>query len=97
MRLISCAALVLIALLVAATVDEVPDPPAVTQHTVNVKASCLRDVVSDIREQGLSCDLHCISLQIPIHRVRLVDAPKPTRSNDWILAGCATDTSPPLL
>jgi hypothetical protein len=98
MKSISYMVLVLSVLMVAASIDAVPDPPAVTPHTVNVKASCLREFVGGFREQRLVCESACISPHVPIHRVSLADATKPKRSSDWItLAGHAADPSPPVL
>ena len=97
MKSISYLALVLSVFMVAATIDAVPDPPAVAPHTVDVKDSCLREFVSDFHEQPLTGDLTCIS-HAPIHRVSLSDAAEPKRSSDWItLAGYAADSSPPVL
>jgi hypothetical protein len=96
MRRISYVALALSVLMVTATVDSVPDPPAVTPHTVDVKA-CLRDFVGAFREPRLTCDSDCISAHFPMHLVSLADAPKPKRSSDRILAVYATDPSPPVL
>jgi hypothetical protein len=98
MKSISYAALVLSVLMVAATVDDIPDPPAVPPHTVTVKASCQREFVGSFREQGLTCASACISPHVPIHRVGLADANEPKRSSNWIrLTAFATDPSPPVL
>jgi hypothetical protein len=98
MKSISYMVLVLVVLMVAASIDAVPDPPAETPHTVNVKATCLRQFVSVFREQRLTCDSPCLSLHVPIHRVNPTDAAKPKRSSDWIaLAVYAADPSPPVL
>src|SRR6266404_933986 len=97
MKSISYAVLILSGL-VAASIDAVPDPPAVTSHTVNVKAPCLREFVGAFGEQRLTSDSACISPHAPIHLVSLPDATKPKRSSDWIaLAGHAADPSPPIL
>lgn len=97
MKSVSCALLILSALM-AASIDGIPDPPAVTPHAVNVKAPCPREFVGGCGEQRLTCDSVCISAHVPIHRVSLADAPKPMRSSDWITsAGYAADSSPPVL
>ena len=57
MRSISQVALVLSVLMVVATIDAVPDPPAVAPHTVELKVSCLRAFVGEFREQPLTGDL----------------------------------------
>jgi hypothetical protein len=97
MRFISHVALVLTVFMVVAIVDAVPDPPAVTPHTVDLKVSCPREFVGDFHNQALTGDLACNS-HAPLHRLGLVDAPEPKRSSDWIkLAGYAADSSPPVL
>ena len=98
MKSISYLVFILSGLIVAASIDAVPDPPAVTSHTVNVKAPCLREVVVAFDEQRLTSDSACISSHVPIHLVGLLDAMKPKRSSDWIaLAGHAADPSPPVI
>jgi hypothetical protein len=98
MKFISHVALVLCVFLVAASVDAVPDPPAVTPHTVDVKVSCLRDFVGSFREGLLTGDLACQSPHAPTHRVSCANDTEPKRSNDWnALAVYAADSSPPLL
>jgi hypothetical protein len=89
---------VLSLLLVTASIDSVPDPPAVTPHAASVKACCLRDFSDGFRGQRLACDSDCISRTVPIHRVSLEDATRPRHSTDWItLAAYAADSSPPVL
>lgn len=97
MKSLSYVVFVLSALMVSASMDAVPDPPALTPHTVNVKALCLREFVGAFREQRLTYALF-ISPHVTIHPVSPADATKPKRSSDWItLAGYATDPSPPVL
>jgi hypothetical protein len=97
MKSISHVALVLSVLMVAASLDTVPDPPAVAPHTVGLKISCLRAFVGDFREQPLTGDLTSNS-HAPIHGLSPADATEPKRSSDWItLAGYAADSSPPAL
>ena len=98
MKSISYLVLILSGLMVAASIDAVPDPPAVRSDTANVKAPCLREVVVAFDEQRLTSDSAGISSHVPIHLVSLPDATKPKRSSDWIaLAGHAADPSPPVL
>ena len=98
MRSVSCAVLMLSALMVAASIDGIPDPPAVTPHALNVKAPCLREFVGGRGEERLTCDSVRILAHVPIHRVSLADALKPMRPSDWITsAGYAADSSPPVL
>ncbi len=92
------AVLIVCALMVAASVDAVPDPPAVTPHSVSVKDTCPLDFVGDFRVQRVTARSACISPQVPIHRVTLADGANPKRSSDpIILTGYAADPSPPVL
>ena len=85
-------------LMVAAYIDSVPDPPAVTPHAASVKVCCLRDFSDGLRGQRLACDSDCISRPVPIHGVSLENATRPRHSSDWItLAAYAADSSPPVL
>src|SRR5579872_4172044 len=96
MKSVSHIALVLCVFLVIASVDAIPDPPAVAPHSVDVKVSCLRDFAGSFREEPLTGDLASTSHHAPIHRLTPVDETEPTRSSDWIaLAGYAADSSPP--
>jgi hypothetical protein len=98
MKSLSYVVFVLSALMVSASMDAVPDPPALTPHTVKAKAFCLREFVGAFREQRLTCNSLFISPHVTIHPVSPADATKPKRSSDWItLAGYATDPSPPVL
>jgi hypothetical protein len=92
-------ALVLSVLMVAASIDSVPDPPALAPQTVNLKASCLRSFTSGLREQRVTCYSACILSHTPTHCVGLglEDATSPTHSSDRIaLAAFAGDPSPPI-
>src|SRR5712691_10266120 len=73
MKSISYLVLILSGLMVAASIDAVPDPPAVRSDTANVKAPCLREVVVAFDEQRLTSDSACISSHVPIHLVSLPD------------------------
>src|SRR6266481_8116246 len=98
MKSISYLVLIVSGLMVAASIDTVPDPPAVRSDTANVKAPCLREVVVAFGEQRLTSDSACISPHVPRHLVSLPDATAPKRLSDWIaLAGHAADPSPPVL
>jgi hypothetical protein len=96
MKFVSHVALVLSVLLIAATVDSVPDPPAVTPHVVNLK-TCVPEFVGAFREPRLLCAFDTISSHVSMQRVSLLNAPKPDRSRVWVLSGYATDPSPPVL
>jgi len=98
MNSISHIALVLCVFLVIASVDAIPDPPAVAPHSVDVKVSCLRDFAGSFREEPLTGDLTSNSHHSPIHRLSPATENAPKRSNDWIaLAAYAADSSPPTL
>ena len=98
MKSICYIALALGALMAAASIDAVPDPPAVNPHTVSLKAGCLRELVDGFREQRLTCDSAYISPRVPVHRVNLTNAAEPNRPSDGIaLTGHAADPSPPVL
>jgi len=86
------------ALIVSASIDASPDPPAVNPHTANAKAACLREFIHGFCEQRLNCDSLCNSPPLPILGVRITEAVEPNRPSDWIvLAGHAADPSPPVL
>jgi len=98
MKLLSLAVFALIALTFAASIDNIPDPPAVSPHSVDVKAACLRELAGAFRTQLPALDAVCVSPRVPLHPVSLADSVKPKRSSDWIrLAGYATDPSPPIV
>jgi hypothetical protein len=98
MKSISHIALVLCVFLVIASVDAIPDPPAVAPHSVDVKVSCLRDFAGSFRDEPLTRDLASNSHKnSPIHRLSPAIENEPKRSSDWIaLAGYAADSSPPI-
>src|SRR5579872_6309322 len=98
MKSISYVVMVLSVLMVAASIDAVPDPPAVTPHTSNLQAPCPREFVAGFREPRVTCASAYISFHAPIHAVSRVDATKPKRSSDWMTLGAyAADSSPPVL
>ena len=98
MKSISHIALLLCVFLLIASVDAIPDPPAVAPHSVDVKAACLRDFSGSFREEPLTGDLTSNSHHSPIHRLSPAIETEPKRTSDWIaLAGYAADSSPPTL
>jgi|SRR5579871_1387355 len=98
MKFISYLVLVVCALVLAATLDAVPDPPAVAPHAVSAKASCLSEFVGAFREQRLTSDSAWTLPYAPLHGGSLADAARPKRSGDWIaLAAYAGDPSPPVI
>ena len=98
MRFISHLVLSLCALMVAASIDAVPDPPAVTQHQVKEKTSCLREIAGAFHQQPASWDSACLAANAPTPTINRIGATKPKRSSDWItLTVYASDPSPPVL
>jgi hypothetical protein len=87
-----CALWVLCLLLVIASLDAIPDPPAVKPH---FNAFCLRLCLATCYEQRLH--------RSPLGSLRLrlrafTNGHKPTRPCDWIvLTGLAADPSPPVV
>ena len=98
MKFISQLAFVLTVFMVVSSTDAIPDPPALTPHGLEVKVSCLPQLVGDFREQLLNGTLNCYSSHRPIHSATPVGAQEPKRSSDWITStGYAADSSPPVL
>jgi hypothetical protein len=82
--------------MVIASVDAIPDPPAVNPHTVTV-VSRLCEWGGGAYEQHLSCDWSSFSSHLRTRWVALTSVSEPSLSRDWIvLTGQAADTSPPL-
>jgi hypothetical protein len=87
---------VLGALLAIASVDTIPDPPAVNPHTVNV-ASRLGEARGGVGERRLNSDWSCSS-HLQIRWTAFTSACDPNLRGDRIaLAGFAADPSPPAL
>jgi hypothetical protein len=98
MKSFSLAVFALIVLTLAASIDNIPDPPAISPHSVDVQASCLREFTGVLRAQLPALYAIRLSPRVPIHRVSPADPVKPKRSSDWIrLAGYASDPSPPVV
>jgi hypothetical protein len=84
------------AVLAVASVDSIPDPPAVNTHTVKV-VSRLCDFGGSASEQRLNCGWFCFSAHLHATRIAFISASEPSLPRDWIvLTGQAADTSPPL-
>ncbi len=94
MKLISCTVWILGAVMVIASVDAVPDPPAVTPHTVNVTSrQC--EIRGGFCEPRLDCNSPCIS-RLQVRWIAFTRPYEPNRPSDWVaLTGHAADTSPP--
>ena len=90
-------ALVLSALMVAASMDAVPDPPAVNPHSLDLKIVGLMEVPDASPEQRLHGGSPYLALFLPVRRVDFVETVKPARPSDhiaWVSA--AGDPSPPV-
>jgi len=94
MKLRSCIIWVLGLLLTIASVDAVPDPPAVNPRAVGVDY-ILCDVCGDVHERRLNSD-SSISLLLQVRWIAFTSAYEPNLPTDRIvLTGFATDPSPP--
>ena len=90
----SCIIWVLGLLLAIASVDAVPDPPAVNPRAVGV-AYILCDRCGDVRERRLNSD-SSISLLLRVRWIAFTSACEPSLPADRIvLTAFATDPSPP--
>jgi hypothetical protein len=84
------------AVLAVASVDTIPDPPAVNPHTTNV-VSRLSDSVGGAPEERLNCGWFCFSSHLHATRIAFISASEPSLPRDCIvLTGQAADTSPPV-
>jgi hypothetical protein len=102
MKTIRCTIWILGALLVIATLDALPDPPAMDPHTVKAKASCLREYSGEDGVQYLSCGhFSCASPKVapglPTQRAGWADGGEPNRTTGGsALVRHAADSSPPV-
>ncbi len=95
MKAVSCLAWILVAFLVMACVDTVPDPPAVNPHTVQV-TSLIRANQGDSCEKRVESDLPGTSSPFQLCWTGISTVDEPDHPGDSIVvAGHATDTSPP--
>ncbi len=93
----SCAIWVLGALIVMASLDAVPDPPAVNPHTVHV-ASRLCQAAGGLCERRLNCNWSCASSHLQMRWIAFTPADEPNLPSDrTALTGHAADPSPPAL
>jgi len=96
MKLILCIVLVIVASLVATSLDAVPDPPAVNPHGLDFKIASVREVPHTFEEQGLRCAWLCVAPQFPLLQVGVTEIVRPNRPSDEMAAmACAADPSPP--
>lgn len=81
-------------LLAIASVDTVPDPPAVNPRAVGV-AYILCDFCGELHERRLNSD-SAVSLLLQVRWIAFTSAHEPNLPTDRIiLTGFATDPSPP--
>jgi len=96
MKSLAYIALVLSVLMVAASVDAVPDPPAVNPHSLDLKIVGLLevpDVSPELHLHGVSPSL---ALFLPLRRVDFMETVKSSRPSDQIARlNTAGDPSPP--
>jgi hypothetical protein len=94
MKFVPCAVWVLLALIAVASVDTIPDPPAVNPHTASA-TSLIYATNCDSCEQRLDCDLPSPFVQAR-WMVALSHVRQPNRTNDSVaITGHAADPSPP--
>jgi hypothetical protein len=97
MKSLAYIALVLSVLMVAASVDGIPDPPAVNPHSLDLKIVGMLevpDVSPELRLYGVS---PCLALFLPVRRVDFIEAVTSSRPSDQIArVSAAGDPSPPV-
>ena len=97
MKSLAYFALVLSVLMVAASVDALPDPPAVNPHSLDLKIVSLLevpDVSPELRLQGVPPS---VALCLPLRRVDFIEIMKSSRPSDQIArVNTAGDPSPPV-
>ena len=97
MKSLAYIALVLSVLMVTASVDAVPDPPAVNPHSSEFKIAGLLavpDASPELRLYGVS---PCLAVFLPVRRVDFIETVTSSRPSDQIArASAAGDPSPPV-
>jgi hypothetical protein len=92
----SCTIWVLGLLLVIASVDTLPDPPAISPRTVS-GISFLCEAGADMRERQLNSDL-CVSSLYQVRWIAFTSTYEPNLFTDLIFqTGLAADPSPPAI
>jgi hypothetical protein len=95
-KLIWCTVWVLGAVLIAASFDARPDPPALDPHSGMVKTSSPQDCADASRDPSGCLGIAVTPLRVQIHRTAFVHEDEPSRSSDFIARmGQAADPSPP--
>jgi hypothetical protein len=99
MRLNSYIIWVLCALLMMASLDAIPDPPAIDQHAVKVVSPQVCKASSSAVDRRLNCTWNCpFSNTFQVRWVTLTSSYEPNLPSDWIvLTGQAADPSPPTM
>jgi len=92
----SCTIWVLGALMMLASFDALPDPPAVNPQTV-IGASSLSEATGGLSERRLNCDSSCTSAHLRSRWIAFTSADEPKVPSDCVaLTGHAADSSPPV-
>lgn len=96
MKLILYIVLVMVAALVASSLDAVPDPPAVNPHGLDAKVAGVRELPNTADEQSLRFAWAHLAAQPPRSRSGLTEIAGPHRpSEELAVVACAADPSPP--
>lgn len=97
MKSLAYIALVLSVLMVAASVDAVPDPPAVNPHSLDLKIVGMLEVPDASPEQRLHGVAAYLALFLPVRRIDFIETAKLGRPSDQIVrVSAAGDPSPPV-
>ena len=97
MKSLAYIALVLSVLMVAASVDAVPDPPAINPHSFDLKIVGLLEVPDASPELRLSGAPLSLALLLPVRRMDFIETAKSSRPSDRIArVNTAGDPSPPV-
>jgi hypothetical protein len=97
-RMFSRMAWLLSALMLMALLDRVPDPPAVSPHTVDARAAISWDCGGDIRAQQHNSDLGSTFFPSQARWISVHHIIRANHSSDSMaLTGHASDPSPPVL
>jgi hypothetical protein len=87
---------VLGAVLIAASLDARPDPPAVDPHSGMVKASSPQDCADASRDPAGCLGTAAAPPRVQIHQTAFVHEDEPRRFSDFVARmGQAADPSPP--
>jgi hypothetical protein len=96
MKSLAYIALVLSVLMVAASLDAVPDPPAISPHSLDLKIVGLLEVPDASPELRLYGTLPYLALFLPLRRVDFIENVEAGRPTDPIARlSTAGDPSPP--